>query len=53
MKIAIEHIIGVIIGLAPIVIIAVVFRNDDAMCMYYLKQYVAIMGTISTFAIII
>ena len=31
MKIEIEHIIGVIIGLTPLIIIAVVFRNNDVM----------------------
>lgn len=53
MKIEIEHIIGVIIGLAPLVIIAIIFKNDDVMCLYYVKHYVALMGIISTLAVLI
>ena len=49
MKIEIDHIIGVIIGLTPLVIIGVVFRNDNAMCIYYLKHYASIAGLVSTF----
>ena len=52
MKIQIEHIIGVIISLTPLVTISVVFRNDDAMCIYYLKHYGSIMALISTFVVI-
>jgi len=52
MKIDIEYIIGVIIGLVPLVAIAIIFRNDEAMRLYYLKQYMALMYTIVTLALI-
>jgi hypothetical protein len=52
-KAQIEHIIGVLIGLTPLILIAVVFRNDDAACVYYLKHYSSIAGIISSFIAIV
>ena len=43
-----EHVIGVIIGLIPLITIAVLFRNDNESCIYYLKHCFTINSSILT-----
>lgn len=49
MKLQKEHIIGLVIGLIPVIAIAIIFRDNDLMCMLYLKHCTTIANLISFF----
>lgn len=50
MKLKKEDLFSSLIGLAPVVAIAMIFKNNDVACMYWLKQYNLITSTILTLA---
>ena len=49
MKLKKEDLFSSLIGLAPVFIIAIVFKNDSVACLHYAKQYMSICSSILTF----
>ena len=44
-----EHIIGVVIGILPLIAIWVIFRNNDVQYIAWLKHYASLAGEVSVF----